>query len=166
VTALVDIGANITTLYILQGDRMIFNREQDFGCEQLTARIAEAYGLPREQAERAKRDGQVADDYAVTIVEPFKQMLAEQIGHGLQFFYSSDQCLTNRYNNVETVVLVGGGAMIVGLDRVVAGELGIMTMVANPFKSMGSAAKVNSSDLLRDAPLLAVAGGLALRSFD
>jgi type IV pilus assembly protein PilM len=53
-----------------------------------------------------------------------------------------------------------------GLDRVVADVLGIMTVVANPFKSMGSAAKVNSSALLRDAPLLAVAGGLALRSFD
>ena len=33
-------------------------------------------------------------------------------------------------------------------------------------KNMGNAAKVNSSALLRDAPMLAVAGGLALRSFD
>ncbi len=165
VTALVDIGATITNLYILQGDRIIFTREQSFGCDQLTVRVAEAYGLTREQAEQAKRTGQVADDFAVTILEPFKQMLAEQIGHGLQFFYSSDQFLTNRYN-VETIVLVGGGAMIVGLDRVVADVLGVMTVVANPFKSMGSAAKVNSSALLRDAPLLAVAGGLALRSFD
>lgn len=165
VTALVDIGATITNLYILQGDRMIFAREQGFGCDQLTVRIAEAYGLTREQAEQAKRAGQVADDFAETILEPFKEMLAEQIGNGLQFFYSSDQFLTNRYN-VETVVLVGGGAMIMGLDRVVADVLGIMTVVANPFKNMGSAAKVNSSALLRDAPLLAVAGGLALRSFD
>ncbi len=165
VTALVDIGAAITNLYILQGDQVIFTREQGFGCDQLTVRVAEAYGLTREQAEQAKRTGQVADDFAVTILEPFKQMLAEQIGHGLQFFYSSDQFLTNRYN-VDTIVLVGGGAMIMGLDRVVADVLGVMTVVANPFKSMGSAAKVNSSALLRDAPLLAVASGLALRSFD
>jgi type IV pilus assembly protein PilM len=39
-------------------------------------------------------------------------------------------------------------------------------MVANPFRNMGSATRVNSSALLRDAPLLAIAGGLALRSFD
>lgn len=56
--------------------------------------------------------------------------------------------------------------MIAGLDRVLADVLGIATVVANPFKNMGSATKVNSSALLRDAPMLAVAGGLALRSFD
>jgi len=164
-TALVDIGATITNLYILQDDHIIFTREQGFGCDQLTIRVAEAYGLTREQAEQAKRSGQVADDFATTILEPFKQMLAEQIGHGLQFFFSSDQYVSGRYN-VDTIALVGGGAMIMGLDRVVADVLGITAVVANPFRNMGSASKVNSSALLRDAPLLAVACGLALRSFD
>ncbi|MBK7541767.1 MAG: pilus assembly protein PilM [Candidatus Competibacteraceae bacterium] len=164
-TALVDIGAAMTNLYILQQDRVIFTREQGFGCDQLTLRIAEFYGLPREQAEHMKRSGQGADDLAMAVLDPFKQMLAEQIGHGLQFFFSSDQYVSGRYN-VDTIVLVGGGAMIMGLDRVVADVLGIATVVANPFKNMGSAVRVNSSALLRDAPLLAIAGGLALRSFD
>lgn len=164
-TALVDIGAAITNLYILQDGHITFTREQGFGCDQLTVRIAEAYGLTREQAEQAKRSGQVADDFATTILEPFKQILAEQIGHGLQFFFSSDQFAAGRYN-VDTIVLVGGGAMIMGLDRVVADTLGIATVLANPFRNMGSASRVNSSALLRDAPLLAIACGLALRSFD
>ncbi len=164
-TALVDIGASIANLYILQGDQIIFSREQGFGCDQLTLRIAEAYGLSREQAERAKRTGQVNEDYDETLLHPFKQMLAEQIGHALQFFFSSDHFVSGRYT-VDNLVLIGGGAMLSGLDRVVADVLGIATMVANPFKNMGSASRVNSSALLRDAPLLAVAGGLALRSFD
>ncbi|MFZ1640836.1 MAG: pilus assembly protein PilM [Candidatus Contendobacter sp.] len=164
-TALVDIGATITNLYILQQDRVIFTREQRFGCDQLTVRIAEAYGLPRDQAEQAKRSGAVSEDYPTAILEPFKQMLAEQIGHGLQFFFSSDQYVSGRYN-VDTIVLSGGGATIIGLDRVVADVLGIATVVANPFKNMGSAARVNSNALLRDAPLLLIACGLALRSFD
>ena len=67
---------------------------------------------------------------------------------------------------MDNLVLIGGGAMLPGLDRVVADVLGITTMIANPFKNMGSATRVNSSALLRDAPLLAIAGGLALRSFD
>lgn len=163
-TALVDLGATLTNLYILQQDRVIFTREQRFGCDQLTVRIAEAYGLPREQAEQAKRSGSVSDDYPA-ILEPFEKMLAEQIGHGLQFFFSSDQYVSGRYN-VDTIVLSGGGAAIVGLDRVVADALGIATVVANPFKNMGSAARVNSNALLRAAPLLTIACGLALRSFD
>lgn len=165
-TALVDIGATITNLYIMQQNRVIFTREQGFGCDQLTLRIAETYGLSREQAEQAKRStDSVADDFATAVLEPFKHMLAEQIGHGLQFFFSSDQFVSGRYN-VDTIALVGGGAMIMGLDRVVADILGITAVVANPFRNMGSASKVNSSALLRDAPLLAVACGLALRSFD
>ena len=164
-TALVDIGASIANLYILQGDRIIYSREQGFGCDQLTLRIAETYGLSRDQAERAKRTGQVNEGYDETLLYPFKQMLAEQIGHALQFFYSSDHFVSGRYT-VDNLVLVGGGAMLPGLDRVVADVLGVATMVANPFKNMGSASRVNSSALLRDAPLLAVAGGLALRSFD
>jgi type IV pilus assembly protein PilM len=164
-TALVDIGASIANLYILQEDQIIFSREQSFGCDQLTSRIAEAYGLPRDQAERAKRIGQVAEDYTETLLDPFKQMLAEQVGHALQFFFSSDHFVSGRYT-VDNIVLIGGGAMLPRLDRVVADVLGITTMVANPFRNMGSATRVNSSALLRDAPLLAIAGGLALRSFD
>ena len=162
---LVDIGSTITSLYILQQDRVIFTREQRFGCDQLTVRIAEAYGLSREQAEQAKRSGAVSEDYPTMILEPFKQMLAEQIGHGLQFFFSSDQYVSGHYN-VDAIVLSGGGAAIIGLDRVVADVLGIATVVANPFKSMGTASRVNSNTLLRDAPLLLIACGLALRSFD
>ena len=165
-TALVDIGATITNLYVLQQDHIIFTREQSFGCDMLTFRIAETYGLSREQAEHAKYSiDPVAEDFAMTVLEPFKHTLAEQIGHGLQFFFSSDLYASGRYN-IETIVLVGGGAMIMGLDRVVEEVLGIATTVANPFKNMGSASKVNSSALLRDAPLLAIASGLALRSFD
>ncbi len=164
-TALVDVGAALTSLYILQQGRVVFTREQRFGCDQLTVRIAETYGLTREQAEQAKRSGAVSEDYPATMLGPFKQMLAEQIGHGLQFFFSSDQYASGRYN-VDTVVLCGGGALIAGLDRVVADVLGITTVVANPFKNMGSAARVNGNVLLRDAPLLLIACGLALRSFD
>ncbi len=164
-TALVDIGATITNLYILQDNRVIFAREQGFGCDDLTIRIAESYGVPREQAEQMKRSGEMSGEMVETVMEPFKQMLAEQIGHGLQFFFSSDQYASGRYN-VDTIALVGGGAMIRGLDQTVAQIIGITTVVASPFKAMGSASKVNSNALLRDAPLLAVAGGLALRSFD
>lgn len=164
-TALIDIGATVSTLYVMQEHQTVFSREQTFGCDQLTSRIAEAYDLSREQAEYAKRSGQVADDFSETILEPFKRMLAEQIGHTLQFFFSSDLYVSGRYT-VNNIVLIGGGAMIMGLDRVIADMLGITTMVANPFKNMGSAARVNTSALLRDAPLLAIAGGLALRSFD
>ncbi|HXH03327.1 MAG TPA: pilus assembly protein PilM [Candidatus Competibacteraceae bacterium] len=160
-TAVVDIGASITTLYVFQGERVIFTREQSFGGEQLTTAIADTYGLSRDKAELAKRSGEIAEDYPITILEPFRQSTAEQVGNALQFFFSS-----SHYNTVERIVLTGGGALVDGLDKAVAASLGIPTFVANPFEQMASAKGVNRRSLMRDAPLFAVACGLALRSFE
>ncbi len=160
-TALVDIGAAITTLYIFQGNRVIFTREQSFGGDQLTLSIAETYGLPQDRAELAKRSGELSEDYSSTILEPFLHSMAEQIGQALQLFYAS-----SHFNAVDRIVLVGGGSMIEGLDKVVAKSLETPTIIGNPFDQMHQSSRVNRRSLMRDAPLFSIACGLALRSFD
>lgn len=159
--ALVDMGATTTTLYIFQDDTIIYTREQPFGSEQLTMAIADAYGLSRDKAELAKRSGELSEDYSSTILDPFKRSAAEQINHALQFFFSS-----SHYNTVDQISLMGGGALISGIAEKVADFLGIPTVVSNPFEHMSHAGRVNRRSLLRDAPLFAVACGLALRSFE
>ena len=160
-TAVVDIGSAITTLYVFRGDRIIFTREQSFGGDQLTLAIADTYGLPKERAELAKRSGELSEDYRSTLLQPFKQSVAEQIGQALQFFFASSQ-----YNSVDRIILIGGGSMIAGLDKTVSELLEIPTTSGNPFEDMGNSARVNRRSLMRDAPLFAIACGLALRSFD
>lgn len=159
--ALVDIGGSITTLYVFRGERVIFTREQSFGGDQLTALVADTYGMTREKAEMAKRTGDVSEDYPVSVLDPFKISVADQVGNALQFFFSS-----SHYNSVDQVILTGGGAMIDGLEGVVSESLGTPTAIANPFEQMASASRVNRRSLMRDAPLFSVACGLALRSFD
>lgn len=160
-TAMIDIGGNVTTLYVFQDERVIFTREQSFGGDQLIQSIADNYGLPRDRAELAMRSGELAEDYPTTILEPFKQDVAEQIGNALQFFFAA-----SHYNSVDNLVLVGGGAMVPDLDKLVSSIVSIPTVVANPFEHMKSAKRVNRHNLLRDAPMYAVACGLAMRSFD
>ncbi len=160
-TAVVDSGAAITTLYVFNGSRVVFTREQSFGGDQLTNLIADTYGMPREKAELAKRSGELSEDYPGTVLEPFRQSLADQIGNALQFFFSS-----SHYNSVDRIILTGGGALIEGIDATVQSALEVPVVVANPFEQMGSANKVNRRSLMRDAPLYAVACGLAMRSFD
>lgn len=159
-TAVIDIGAAVTTLYVFQGEKVIFTREQAFGANQLTQAIADAYNLPRERAELAKRSGDLSEDYPLLVLEPYKQSVAEQVNTALQFFFSS-----SHFNSIDQIILVGGGAMTAGLDKVVANQLGVPTVVGNVFENMTSAKRVNRRSLLRDAPLLTVACGLALRSF-
>ena len=164
-SAIVDIGANVTTFYVLRNNRIIFTREQAFGGDQLTASIADAYGLPRDRAEQAKRSGDLPDDYPTRILTPYLEFAAEQIGQALQFYFASDHYHSNR-NAVDTIVLVGGGALATGLAKVVTERLDIPALIGNPFVTMANGPRVNRHSLLRDAPLFAVACGLALRSFD
>ncbi len=164
-TALVDIGGTLSTLYILRGDKVIFTREQNFGTDQLTMTIMTNYDLPRERAELAKRSNELPDGYQTDILDPFLKSTALQVEQALQFFFSSDQYSSGQLN-IENLILVGGGAMTPGLDEIVREHLSIPTTVGNPFAQMGSAPRINRVSLTRDAPLFTISCGLALRSYE
>jgi type IV pilus assembly protein PilM len=67
---------------------------------------------------------------------------------------------------VDQVVLAGGCALLPGLDELVAKRAGVNTIVANPFASMAGSDRVRPRQLAADAPLLLIACGLAMRSFE
>ena len=63
-------------------------------------------------------------------------------------------------------MLSGGCALLPGLDDLVAKRAGVGTIVANPFASMQTSDRIRSRQLAQDAPMLMIATGLAMRSFD
>ena len=160
-TAVIDIGANLTTLNIIKEGRSIYSREQVFGGRQLSEEIMRRYGLSFNEAGAAKKLGGLPESYESEVLEPFKEGVAQQISRLLQFFYSGSD-----YSRVDHIVLAGGSATISGLDQVVEQHLGVSTMVANPIASMTVNPKVQAHALAADAQALLIACGLALRSFD
>ena len=159
--AVLDIGATMTTLSVLNKGKTIYTREQLFGGKQLTEEIMRRYGLSEDEANRAKLDGGLPDDYETEVLEPFRESVVQQVSRSLQFFYSSSQ-----FNDVDYIVLAGGTASIIGLEQVTHEKIGVPTIVANPFVHMTLSQKVNASLLNNDAPSLMIACGLAMRSFD
>jgi len=159
--AVVDIGATMTTLSVLNNAQTIYTREQLFGGKQLTDEIMRRYGLPLEEAGLAKKQGGLPDDYEPEVLEPFKDAVVQQVARSLQFFFSSSQ-----YNDVDQIILAGGVASMDGLEQLVQDKLGTPTAVANPFASMSVSSRVNAVALSSDAPAMMIACGLALRSFD
>jgi type IV pilus assembly protein PilM len=159
--AVADVGATTTTLNVLHGNKTIYTREQNFGGRQLTEEIQRRYGLSREEAGMAKRQGGLPDNYGPEVLEPFKEAMAQQINRSLQFFYSS-----SAYNAVDHIILAGGTASIPGVDELIEDRTGIPTSIANPFANMSVASRVKPQRLSNDAPALMIAVGLALRSFD
>lgn len=72
----------------------------------------------------------------------------------------------SRYPNdtIDQIILCGGSARLPNLDQFIQADLGIPTVVANPFSSLNVASKQMSSDRLAEvAPAFAVALGLATR---
>lgn len=161
VVAIIDIGATMTTLSVLTGDRSVYTREQLFGGMQLTEEIQRRYGLSFEEAGRAKKLGGLPDDYAAEVLEPFKEAVLQQVTRSLQFFFSSSQ-----FDDVDCIILAGGTASIEGLPEMVEAKLGTKTLIANPFVNMAVATKVDVDALSNDAPAMMIACGLAMRSFD
>ncbi len=159
--AIIDIGAAMTTLNVLQDQRIIYHREQVFGGKQLTEEIQRRFGLSYEEAGMAKRQGGLPDNYSPEVLEPFKEAMAQQVSRSLQFFFSS-----SKHNAIDHLVLAGGCAAIPGADELVAERTGIPTSIANPFSSMTISPKVSAQALSEDASAFMIASGLALRGFD
>jgi len=159
--AVVDIGATMMTLSVLHNRQTIYTREQMFGGKQLTDEIQRRYGLPVEEAGRAKKHGGLPDDYDREVLTPFKDAVVQQVSRSLQFFFAAGQ-----YSQVDYIVLAGGTSSIVGLEQLVQEKIGTPTLVANPFANMTLSNKVNAGALASDAPSLMIACGLAMRSFD
>lgn len=159
--ALVDIGANVMNITVLRNDQQLYTREQAFGGAQLTQDIMRVYGMSNEEAETAKRNNSLPENYEQELLKPFMENLSIEISRALQFFFTSTQ-----FSRVDHIVLAGGCAVIPGLDQAVAARTQSDTVVANPFVNMTPSSRIRPAHLLADAPSLLVACGLALLRFD
>jgi type IV pilus assembly protein PilM len=159
--AIIDIGAQNMHINIFNNGELVYLREHGFGGSQLNNEIARRYGMTTDEAENAKRKGTLPSSFDVEVLQPYSETLAMEIGRALQLFTTSTQ-----YQKVDQILLAGGGAMIPGVDEVVAQRTGMPTMVVNPFSNMTVGSRVRPQQLAVDAPSLFVACGLAMRRFD
>lgn len=159
--AVVDIGASMMHVNVLRNGQSIYLREQTFGGNQLTQEIQRRYSLSSDEAEIAKRQGGLPENYESEVLQPFMDTLALEVARAVQFFFSSSQ-----FTQVDHILLAGGCAMIPGLDEIVATRTQASTMIANPFASMALSSRIKPKQLTMDAPALLIACGLAMRRFD
>lgn len=158
IIAVADIGSSVTTFSVLEGLKIMYSREQQFGGAQLTEEIQRRYGLSYEEAGLAKKQGGLPDNYSPEVLEPFKDSMAQQISRAQQFFYSSSSI-----TDIDHLILAGGCSSIEGIGELIESKIGLPTIVANPFANMSLGSKVPAQTLANDAPSLMISCGLALR---
>lgn len=158
--ALFEIGADTTSLKVLREDEMLYDRDQSFGGSQLTQLISRQYGFSYEEAEQKKISGDLPDDYENTLLMPFVDSLAHEIGRALQYFFTSTP-----HHKVNYVMLAGGTASMPGLRERVKDVTGFNSRVVNPFENMKLGSSVREVKLKQEAPSYLTACGLAMRRF-
>ena len=85
--------------------------------------------------------------------------IAKQASEALRLFGAAQP-----HRPLSALVLAGGGTLLDGLTEALAAELALPVKTANPFQGMSVAVRVDAEALSRDAPVLMLACGLALRS--
>jgi len=158
--AMVDVGANMTTFAVVENGETTFIREQAFGGELFTQSILSFYGMPHDEAERAKVTGQLPRNYLFEVLSPFQLQLLQQIKRTLQIY-----CTASGHEKIDYIVLCGGTAKLEGMVELLHKELGTHTVIADPFQGCLHAEAGVKSQLQSTMSKYMVACGLALRSY-
>ena len=160
IIALFEIGSQTTSMQVMRDDEVLYDRDQAYGGANLTQQIVRHYGFSQEEAELKKRNGELPEDYESAVLKPFVEVMVQELGRALQFFFTSTP-----HNKVDYVMLAGGSAGVAGLTESVTHHTSFPCMLLNPFEGMEMADSVRQKRIHREASSYLTACGLALRRF-
>lgn len=160
--ALVNVGAAVTNINILNGGISDFTRDSSVGGNRHTEALRQSVGVSVEQAEAIKRGISVAGvtlEEARPAIETANSELAEEIRRSFDFYYSTSQKST-----IDRIVLSGGCALLPDLASHLSNVLKVPVEIADPFQYIATdQKKFDAQHVAGIAPQMTVAVGLALR---
>jgi type IV pilus assembly protein PilM len=156
--ALLNIGAAITNLNIVEGGIPYLSRDIQMGGNNFTQKIADTLDLDFNPAEELKlQPDDERFDKASGALEHLFTNLTNEIRISFDYYESQSA------SSVVKIFLSGGGSLLKGLRDSLAAILGIEVEYWDPFKKITIKEEVDSQKLKSQASQLSVALGLALR---
>ncbi|MBU4304288.1 MAG: type IV pilus assembly protein PilM [Candidatus Omnitrophica bacterium] len=130
--ALLDIGSRITRINIFSNNILRFTREIFFGGETITDTLVKEAAISLNEAEEAKTRYGLSDTavYSEIIRQALKQLVA-QIDRS--FAYYKAQFHIER---IDRLILYGGTAKLINIDKFLNEELGIFAEIGTPFNGL------------------------------
>jgi len=162
--ALIDLGASFTHINIIIDGVATFTRDIPIGGNMCTQALMSKFEAEYEEAEDFKKGILPSDiekaDIVETIVEAFESSI-EEISKSFEFISTTSNA------QVEHIFLTGGGALLHGVDGLIADRLGVSAEVYDPMQSIKISRKnFDRENINRMGPLAMVALGLSTRRFD
>ncbi len=162
--ALIDIGANKSTLNIIKGGNSMLMRDVSMGCQQINSKIVTLVGCSIEEAEQlyhSEQKEKISTKDIVDIINGVSEEWSGEIRRALDFFYS-----TYPGDSIRKIVLSGGGANLKQFAQQLTQEASVEVEVINPFKNFSLDGGFDPSYLERVAPQASICMGLAMRRID
>ncbi|HVP63328.1 MAG TPA: type IV pilus assembly protein PilM [candidate division Zixibacteria bacterium] len=161
--ALLNLGASVMNINIVKGKTPLFTRDVSVGGNQYTDSLQKELDLNFEDAESLKlgrKVGTVSQDAKLPILQQVTEIIVLEIQKTFDFFRA-----TAAGEHIERIYLAGGSSLVPGLLEALRQEFSIPVEVLNPFLRV--VPPVGEDELVeKNAARMAVAVGLALRSFD
>lgn len=159
---IVDIGSRSTNIVFLEKGIMAWGAQSDFAAASLTQALATSLGINPLRAEELKKErgilGTGPNYELASIMVPFLDAIVNEVKKA-QFSYQQQFLAASK---AERVILAGGGANLLGIDKYFEKEMGIPVVKAAPFAKFEY-----SQDIVpfvpELSPLLSVALGLGMK---
>jgi type IV pilus assembly protein PilM len=162
--ALLNIGASLTNLNITRGGLPLFARDIPLGGNAYTAILQKELNLSFEDAEKLKMGGDVPSiqpQAELPVLRSVSESLVREIQKALGIFHQAAE------EPLAAIYVAGGSSRIAGLVDTLRGEFKVPVEILDSFRKIRyDAGKFDADFVANSAPRMAVAVGLALRSFD
>ena len=162
--ALVNIGAGITNINILQNSIFAFTRDISIGGNRYTESIQKDLGLSFVDSEKIKKGEEVEGSESLdvdSIIENVSTEITSEITRSFGYFKA-----TMGSENINKVMLSGGSSKIRNLDSFLQERLELPVEFINPFRKIDIPPSFDAEYVKSIAPHAAVAVGLGLRRLD
>jgi len=162
--ALLNLGASVMNINIVKGSTPLFARDVSVGGHQYTDTLQKELDLNFEDAEAlklGKKVGTVSQDAPQPILQQVTEIIVLEIQKTFDFFRA-----TAAGEHIERIYLAGGTSQVHGLVEALRQEFSVPVDLMNPFLRVVPPAGVGAELAEKHAAQLAIAVGLALRSFE
>ncbi len=177
--ALVNMGASLTTINILEGNNTRFTRDIPVAGNDFTKEIQKEFNLKFSEAEELKKShGTISmeeDDFSLSTVSqkddrvlrmsdvmtPVLNKLLGEIRRSFDYYETQA-----RKKTVERVILLGGSARLKNVNRFLANKLGIPVEHFGAFRNIEANKNIDAEQLAEKEYHMGVCLGLALRQME
>jgi type IV pilus assembly protein PilM len=162
---LLNIGASLTNVNVVRDGIPLFTRDLAVGGNLYTEALRKAYALSFEEAEAVKRGAPyetITPEQREAALDSVSMSIVAEVERTLSFFRQMAGA-----GAIDRVLVSGGAALLPALSKKMQDELKIPVETLDPLRGIRiPAPQFDAASVASLSPRLAVAVGLALRSFD